>query len=53
MGQDSILQWVRKLGEKGPRSELELLIQNTPTKKVKRLGYIASFIIVFNFIYFD
>ncbi|XP_017093956.2 Fanconi anemia group I protein homolog [Drosophila bipectinata] len=34
MGQDSILQWVRKLGEKGPRSELELLIQNTPTKKL-------------------
>ncbi|KAH8402315.1 hypothetical protein KR009_011348, partial [Drosophila setifemur] len=25
---------VRKLGEKGPRSELELLIQNTPIKKL-------------------
>ncbi|XP_017044461.1 Fanconi anemia group I protein homolog [Drosophila ficusphila] len=35
MARDSILTWMRNLGEKGRQNELELLIQNTPIKELK------------------
>nr|XP_016941259.1 Fanconi anemia group I protein homolog [Drosophila suzukii] len=35
MARDSILTWMRSLGEKGRQSELELLIQNTPVEELK------------------
>ncbi|KAI8035735.1 hypothetical protein M5D96_011485 [Drosophila gunungcola] len=35
MARDSILTWMRNLGEKGRQNELELLIQNTPIEELK------------------
>ncbi|XP_017066246.1 Fanconi anemia group I protein [Drosophila eugracilis] len=35
MARDSILTWMRSLGEKGRQNELELLIQNTPIEELK------------------
>ncbi|EDV59451.2 Fanconi anemia group I protein homolog [Drosophila erecta] len=35
MARESILTWMRSLGEKGRLDELELLIQNTPIEKLK------------------
>ncbi|EDW47016.1 GM20650 [Drosophila sechellia] len=35
MARESILTWMRSLGEKGRFDELELLIQNTPIEKLK------------------
>lgn len=34
MARESILTWMRSLGEKARFDELELLIQNTPIEKV-------------------
>uniref|UniRef100_A0A6P4FK17 Fanconi anemia group I protein n=1 Tax=Drosophila rhopaloa TaxID=1041015 RepID=A0A6P4FK17_DRORH len=35
MARDSILTWMRNLGEKGRQDELELLIQNTPIEQLQ------------------
>jgi len=53
MARDSILTWMRSLGEKGRQSELELLIQNTPVEEVRvpevqgKTPYILSLIYVY------